>query len=104
MFIFSQYQIVDKFEDKEEYKILKLIFHVVLGKREEEICSLVKIVKVLNISKDVLFKGVLHNFRFRAIRANNVAFDFSVVDFPLLNTNDLIDVAKILKCTDVSKL
>lgn len=35
MFISSQYQIVDKFEEKEEFKKMKIRFHVVLGKREE---------------------------------------------------------------------
>lgn len=37
MFISSQYQTVDKFEDMEEFKILKLRFHAFLRKREEEI-------------------------------------------------------------------
>lgn len=64
MFMATQYQIVDKFVDKEEYKRLKIRFHVVLGKREEEIWSLVKIVRVIHINKDVLFEGVLQNFRF----------------------------------------
>lgn len=62
MFISSQYQLVDKFDDKEEYKRLKLRFHVVLGMKEEEVWSLVKIVKVLNISKDTLFERLLQNF------------------------------------------
>lgn len=54
VFIAAQYHIVDK-----EYKCLKLRFHVVLRKREEEIWSLVEIMRVLNISKDVLFEGML---------------------------------------------
>ena len=33
-----------------------------------------------------------------------MAFDFSVVDFPLMNLNDLINVVKILSTVDVSKL
>ena len=63
-----------------------------------------KIVKVFNITKDVLFEGVLQNYRFHVVRANNVACDFSVVDFPLMNMNDLINVANILRSVDVSKL
>ena len=94
MYISSQYQIVDKFEDKEEFERLKLRFNAVLGKTEEEIWSLVKIVKVLKFSKDVLFKGVLQNFKIHFVRANNVSFEFSVVDFPLMNINDLINVSK----------
>lgn len=57
-FLASQYQIAEKF-DKEQFKRIKFQFHEVLGKKEEEICSLVKIVRVLNTSKDVLFEGVL---------------------------------------------
>ena len=56
--------LVDKFEDKEEYKKLKLRFHVVLGKKDEEVWSLLKIVKVLIVSKDKLFEGLLQNFRY----------------------------------------
>ena len=62
MFMAAQYQIIDKFKDKDEYNRLKIDFHAILGKKEEEIWSLVKIVRVLNISKDVLFEGVLQNF------------------------------------------
>ena len=104
MFMDTQYQIVDKYAYKEEYKQLKVRFHVVLGKREEEILSLVKIVRVIHINKDVLFEGVLQNFRFQAVRANNVVFNFSVADFPLMNIHDLITVGRILKGVDVSRL
>lgn len=61
MFISASYQLVDKFEDKEEYMKLKLRFHVVIGNKEEEVWSLIKIVKVLNISKETLFEGMLQN-------------------------------------------
>ena len=44
MFMAAQYQIANKFEDKEEYKRMKIRFHAVLGKREEKIWSLAKIV------------------------------------------------------------
>lgn len=36
MFVSAHYQLMDKFEDKEEYKKLKMRFNVVLGKKEEE--------------------------------------------------------------------
>lgn len=103
MFISSQYQLADKFEDKEEFR-MKLRFHVVLGKKEEEVWSLFKIVKVLNISKDTMFEGLLHNFRYHVVKENNVACDFSVVDFPYMNLNDLLNVEKILSYVDVLKL
>lgn len=94
MFVMAeQYQIAEKFEGKNDYKRMKMRFHAVLGKREEEIWSLVKIVRVLNISKDILFEGILQNYHYHAVWANNVAFDFSVAYFPLMNFCDLISVA-----------
>lgn len=59
MFIYAQYQLIDKFDDKDVYKRLKLRFHVVLGKKEEEVWSFVKIVKVLNISRECFFESLL---------------------------------------------
>ena len=39
-----------------------------------------------------------------AVRANNVQFDFSVVDFPIMNLHDLIVVAMIMNNVNVLKL
>ena len=39
MFISSQYQLVEKFDDKVRYKKLMLRFHAVVRKKEEEFCS-----------------------------------------------------------------
>ena len=47
---------------------------------------------------------MLQNYRYFAVRANNVVFDFSVVDFPLMNLYDLLIIAKIFKSNDYSKL
>ena len=38
------------------------------------------------------------------MRENNVVVYFSIADFPLMNLNDLIQVANILKDMDASKL
>lgn len=59
MFAFNQFKLAESFEDKDEYKRLKIRFHVVLGKSEEEVWSLVKIVKVISIVPDVLFQGLM---------------------------------------------
>ncbi|CAI9281248.1 unnamed protein product [Lactuca saligna] len=104
MFISAQYQSVDKFDGKEEYKRLKFKFHAVLVNKEDEVWSLVKIVKDLSVSHDKLFEGLLQNFHYHVVRANNVVCDFSVVDFPLMNLNDIICVANILSSVDVLKL
>ena len=47
---------------------------------------------------------MFQNYRFYAVPANNVSFEFSVADFPLMNLYDLLIVAKILKSVDVLKL
>lgn len=104
MFISAQYQLIDKFKDKKEFKKLKMKFHAVLGKKDEENWSLVKIVKVLGVTKDQLLKGLLQNFCFHIVQANNVACDFYVADFPLLNLNDLICMEKIISGDDALKL
>lgn len=52
----------------------------------------------------MLFEGMLQIYRYVAIRANSVVFDFLVDDFPLMNLYDLLTVEKILKSVDYSKL
>ena len=83
---------------------MKLRFHAVVGKDQEDVWSLVKIKRVLSITKDVMFEDMIHNFRYHVFRANNVSCDISVADFPLMNLNDLIQVALILKDMDASQL
>ena len=104
MYLSSQYQIVDKFDDREEFKKLMFRFHAVLGKEEEEVWSLVKTVRVLNICKDVLFEGVLQNICYHVIAANNTKFTFTVANFPLMNLNGLISVTNILMVNNETKL
>ena len=38
------------------------------------------------------------------VRVNNVVYDFSITDFPLMNLNDLVIMTKILSNVDVMKL
>lgn len=59
MFSSAQYQLVDQFKDKDENKRLKMIFHAVLAKKEEEVWSSVKVVKGLNISRESLLGDLL---------------------------------------------
>lgn len=80
MFVSTQYKLVDQFNDQEEYKRLKMRFHAVLGKKEEEVWSSVKIFKVMNISREGMFEGLLHNFRYFMLKENNVACDFLIAD------------------------
>lgn len=96
--------IVEKFKNKEEFKCLKLCFHAVLGKVQEEVWWLMKIIQLLRITNDVLFENFLQNFRYQVGNADNVVTDFSVADFPLMNLNGLIQVARILKGVDHMKL
>ena len=91
LFTYSQFKIVKNFNDKEEFKRLKIRFHIVLRKNEEAIWSPMRIVKVMTIICDNLFEGLLQNFRYVVLRANNVAFEFTIANFPLMNLNKDIE-------------
>lgn len=43
MFLDEQFELADKYKDKLEYMNMKFRFHVILGKEEEVIWSIVKI-------------------------------------------------------------
>ena len=62
MFLTAQYKTVDQFKDKYDFIHMKLRFHAVLGKEQEEVWSLVKIVQVISITKDVFFENMLQKF------------------------------------------
>lgn len=62
MFLTAQYKIIDEFKDKDDFIQMKLRFHVVLGKDQEELWSLVNIVQVLSVAKDEIFENMLQNF------------------------------------------
>ncbi|KAL7587313.1 hypothetical protein Lser_V15G40383 [Lactuca serriola] len=104
LFITAQYKISEKFDNPDDYTHMKIRFHAVLGKNPDEVWSLMKIKKVLTIKKDVLFEDMLQNFRYFVIRADNKQYDFTVADFPLMNCNDLIQVALILKHMEENNL
>lgn len=62
MFSYSQFKLAKSFNDKDEYKKLKIHFHAVLGKSKEEVWSQVQIVRVISIVLDVRFEGSVQNF------------------------------------------
>lgn len=68
LFTSSQFKIRDKFNDMEEFKKLKIRFNAILGKYEDEVWSSVKIVKVMTITRDNLFEGLLQNFLYIVVR------------------------------------
>lgn len=98
------FKIADNFNDTDDFKNWKIRFHSVLGKNEEEVWSSMKIVKVLTIIRDNLFEGLLQHFGYVVARENNVVFEFTIADFPLMNLNDFTTVTKILRVVDVSKI
>ncbi|KAL7612549.1 hypothetical protein Lser_V15G06652 [Lactuca serriola] len=104
LFITAQYKISEKFDNPDDYTHMKIRFHAVLGKNPDEVWSLLKIKKVLTIKKDVLFEDMLQNFRYFVIRVDNKQYDFTIADFPLMNCNDLIQVALILKHMEENNL
>lgn len=75
---------------------MKIHFDVVLGKKEEDVWSLVKIVKLISITPNAMFEGVLQNYRYCVVKSNNVMVDFTIAEFPLMNLNDLITIMKIM--------
>lgn len=62
MFTFAQFKLAKKIYDTEEYKSMKIRFYAILGKKEEDVWSLVKITKLVSITLDVVFKGVIQNY------------------------------------------
>lgn len=67
-----------------------------LGKTEDEVRSPKKIINLVSISKDVIFEDTIPNNLYKVIRLDNTPFDFTISDFPLMNLNDLITLAKIV--------
>ena len=57
LFTSPEFKLANNFNDKNEYKRLKIRFHAILGKNEDEVWSLVKIVKVMKIKRETLFEG-----------------------------------------------
>lgn len=104
MFSFTQFKFDGNFKDQDEYKKLKVCFHALHGKSGEELCSLVKILKVLLVVPDVLFEGLMHNFHYNVVRANSVVFEFTISNFTLKNLKDLIIISMILCDVDSSQL
>ena len=72
LFTSSQFNIVENFNDKEEFKRLNIRFHTLLAKNEEDVCSPMSIIKVLNTTRDSMFIGMLQNFCYILLRENNV--------------------------------
>lgn len=102
MFTFPRYKLPNEFQDQDAHKSIKICFHFVLGMKVEEVRSLEKIVKLVSISKVVLLDNLLQNYRYNVIRADNEAYEFIIVDFPLMSRNDLIPVEKIIKDLDIT--
>lgn len=79
---------------------MKMIFHAILRQNKEVVCSLKKINKLLSISKDVLFEERLQNYQYKVIRAGNSVCKLTIADFPLMNLNNLITLAYMIKSLD----
>lgn len=46
----------------------------------------------------------MQNFCYTIVRANNVVFEITIIDFPLMNLSDLITMTKILSQVDKSQI
>ena len=56
MFLTTQYKVVNICENRDDFSHMKLRFHAVLAKEQEEVGSLVKLVQALGISKGEMRK------------------------------------------------
>ncbi|CAI9303307.1 unnamed protein product [Lactuca saligna] len=89
-------------EIKSVAKERHIVFVEVVKKVKEDVNSKIKLIRV-DMTHEVwkldhdYSNLTTKNYRFPATQANNVAFDFSLEDTPLMNINDLIGVARILK-------
>lgn len=97
MFIFPQFKLADNFQDDEALKSFKMKFHIVLRKKEEEIWSMKKTMRLISISKDAEFEILLQNHRYKVIKADNSVCGFTIVDFTLMNLNDVITLASLVE-------
>ena len=97
MFVMPQFKAEMKSLETEEGKKMKIRFHAVLAKAQEEVWFLEKIKKVISIKRDVVFEGKFENLKYTVARASGKIQEFTVADFPLMNTYDLINIALMLK-------
>lgn len=75
---------------------MKIHFHVVLGMKEEDVLSLVKVVKQISITPNSMFEGVLQYYLYSVVRASNVMVDSTIANFSLMNLSDLITITNIM--------
>ncbi|CAI9282257.1 unnamed protein product [Lactuca saligna] len=104
LIMFSQFKLVENYQYREKLKNLKIRFHAVLGKIEEELWLLVKIIKFLSVTPDVILEGVLQNFCYKVVHANKMLFELTISYFPLMNVNVNVSTALLmddLKNTDI---
>ncbi|KAL7610158.1 hypothetical protein Lser_V15G11463 [Lactuca serriola] len=104
MFVMPQFKAESKNMDVKEGNKMKIRFHAVLAKAQEEVWYLEKIKKVISIKRDVIFEGKFQNLKYVVTRASGKIQEFTIADFPLMNTYDLINVALILKDKSFSYL
>lgn len=53
--------------------------------------------KLISISKDVLFEKHLQNYGYKVIRADHCVCYVTIADFPLMNSKDLITLDYLIK-------
>lgn len=85
MFTFLQFKLPNDFQYEKSFKSVTIRFNDVLRKNKEEISSLKKIIRLVSILKDVIFKNLLQNYRYKVIRFDNNTCDFPGAYFPLMN-------------------
>lgn len=94
MFKFHQFNLPPDFVEMPTHKHVKIRFHSNLSQEEKKVWSINKIIKLLNISKDVMFKNAFYNFRFKVVRGDQKSY--IIVDFLLMNPHDSMMLVQIM--------
>lgn len=104
MFKFHQFNLPHNFAETPAHKHIKIRFHSNHAQEEDKVWSLNKIVKLLNISKDMMFENAFQNIRFKVVRGEQVSYEFTVADFTLMNPHDFVVLVQILSKTNTKEV
>lgn len=68
--------------------------HVILVKVQDDMLSLEKIYKAIHVRNRVFFEAKFQDIIFKVLVRNDEISEFSLIDLPLMNVNDLLTPLK----------
>lgn len=96
MFKFSQFNLHHDFVETFAYKHLKIRFHSNIDQDVDKVWSLKKNIKIVSITKDILFKNAFQNYRFKVVWGDQLNYEFTITYFPLMNPHDFVMLVHIM--------